>query len=52
MSAPACRIGRTHGEIWMAVNSYLLDRTNTQDALREDVSCTFDEFGLTTEIHG
>lgn len=44
--------GRVHGKIWIAVNAYLPGRTNTQQALREDVSRTFDEFGLTAELHG
>jgi hypothetical protein len=44
--------GRAAGKIWIAVNAYLAGRTNSQDALREDVSRTFGEFGLTAEIHG
>ena len=44
--------GRGAGKIWIAVNAYLAGRTNSQDALREDVSRTFGEFGLTAEIHG
>jgi hypothetical protein len=43
---------RIHGKIFIAVNAYLPGRTNTQDALREDMSRTFDEFGLAAEIHG
>jgi hypothetical protein len=44
--------GRGGGRIFIAVNAYLSGRANSQDALREDVSRTFDEFGLTAEIHG
>jgi hypothetical protein len=44
--------GRGGGRIFITVNAYLAGRTNSQDALREDVSRTFDEFGLTAEIHG
>ncbi|WP_232065891.1 hypothetical protein [Mycobacterium heidelbergense] len=44
--------GRVHGKVFIAVNAYLAGRTNTQDALREDVSRTFDEFGVAVEIHG
>ena len=44
--------GRIHGKIWIAIHAYLAGRTNTQEALREDVSRTFAEFGLTAEIHG
>ncbi len=44
--------GRGAGKIWITVNAYLTGRTNTSEALREDVSHTFDEFGLTAEIHG
>ena len=44
--------GRVHGKIFLAINAYLAGRTNSQAALREDVSRTFDEFGLTAEIHG
>ncbi len=29
--------GRLHGRVWVSVNAYLLDRANSQDALREDV---------------
>jgi hypothetical protein len=43
---------RIHGKIFIAVNAYLPGRTNTQDALREDMSRTFDEFGVAAEIHG
>jgi hypothetical protein len=44
--------GRGAGKIWIAINAYLAGRTNSQDALREDVSRTFGEFGLTAEILG
>ncbi|WP_231999276.1 hypothetical protein [Mycobacterium sp. 1081908.1] len=44
--------GRVHGKIFLAVNAYLGGRTNSQTALREDVSRTLDEFGLAAEIHG
>ncbi len=44
--------GRGGGKIWITVNAYLAGRTNSQDALREDISRTFGEFGLTAEIHG
>ncbi|WP_245831303.1 hypothetical protein [Mycobacterium terramassiliense] len=44
--------GRGAGKIFVAVNAYLPGRTNSQDALREDVSRTFGEFGLTAEIFG
>src|ERR1700731_1869167 len=42
--------GRVHGKIFIAVNAYLSGRSNSQEALREAVSRTFDEFGLTAEI--
>jgi len=38
--------------IWISVNAYLPGRTNSQDALREDLSRTFAEFRLTAEVHG
>jgi hypothetical protein len=44
--------GRGGGKVWISVNAYLAGRTNSQDALREDVLRTLDEFGLTAEIHG
>jgi hypothetical protein len=44
--------GRVHGKVWIAVNAYLSGRTNSQDALREDLSRTFAEFNLTAEILG
>ena len=42
--------GRVHAKIFIAVNAYLSGRSNSQEALREAVSRTFDEFGLTAEI--
>lgn len=44
--------GQLHGKIWISVNAYLSGRTNTQDALREDLARTFAEFNLTPEFHG
>jgi hypothetical protein len=44
--------GRVHGKVWIAVNAYLIGRTNSQDALREDLSRTFAEFDLAAEIEG
>jgi len=44
--------GRVHGKIFIGVNAYLPGRGNSQETLREDVSRTFDEFGVTAEIHG
>jgi hypothetical protein len=44
--------GRVHGKVWIVVNAYLTGRTNSQDALREDLSRTFAEFNLTAEIQG
>lgn len=44
--------GRVHGKVWIAVNAYLSGRTNSQDALREDLSRTFAEFNVTAEIQG
>lgn len=29
--------GRVHGKVWIAVNAYLPGRTNSEDALREDL---------------
>jgi hypothetical protein len=43
---------RGAGKVFVAVNAYLPNRTNSPDALREDVSRTFEEFGLTAEIYG
>jgi hypothetical protein len=44
--------GRIHGKVWIVVNAYLTGRTNSQDALREDLSRTFAEFDLAAEIQG
>jgi hypothetical protein len=44
--------GRVHGKIWIAVSAYLAGRTNSQDALWEDISRTFAEFDVAAEIHG
>ncbi|OBJ02813.1 hypothetical protein A5660_21350 [Mycobacterium alsense] len=44
--------GRGGGRVWITVNAHLSGRTNSRDALREDVSRTFDEFGLDAEISG
>lgn len=44
--------GRGGGKLFITVNAYLTGRTNSQVALREDVSHTFDEFGLAAEIYG
>jgi hypothetical protein len=44
--------GRIHGRVWIAVNAYLSGRTNSEAALREDLSRTFAEFNLTADIHG
>jgi hypothetical protein len=44
--------GRVHGKVWIVVNAYLSGRTNSQDALREDLSRTFAEFNVTAEIQG
>lgn len=44
--------GRVHGRVWIVVNAYLTGRTNSQDALREDMARTFAEFKLTAEIEG
>jgi hypothetical protein len=44
--------GRVHGKVWITVNAHLNGRTNSQDALREDLSRTFAEFNLTAEIQG
>lgn len=43
--------GRGGGKLWISVNAHLAGRTNSQEALREDVSRAFDEFDLTAEIH-
>jgi hypothetical protein len=44
--------GRVHGKVWIVVNACLTGRTNSQGALREDLSRTFAEFNLTAEIQG
>ena len=44
--------GRVHGKIWITVNAYLTGRTNSVDALREDLARTFAEFNVTAEIQG
>lgn len=44
--------GRGGGKVWISVNAHLAGHTNSPDALREDVSRTFDEFGLAAEIMG
>jgi hypothetical protein len=44
--------GQAHGKVWVTVNAYLSGRTNSQDALREDLSRTFAEFNLIAEIQG
>ena len=44
--------GRAVDKIFFSANAYLPGRTNTQYALREDISRTLDEFGLAAEIHG
>lgn len=44
--------GWVAGKVWISVNAYLPGRTNSQAALREDLSGTFAEFGLTAEILG
>lgn len=44
--------GRGGGKVWISVTAYLAGRTNSQGALREEVSRTLDEFDLAPEIHG
>ncbi|HEY7243938.1 MAG TPA: hypothetical protein VH678_08660 [Xanthobacteraceae bacterium] len=44
--------GRVHGRVWITVNAYLTGRTNSPDALREDLSRTFAEFDVAAEIQG
>lgn len=44
--------GRGGGKLWISVNAYLPGRTDSQDALRENVSRTFAEFDVAAEIHG
>ncbi|MGZ4583095.1 MAG: hypothetical protein ACXVYI_01830 [Mycobacterium sp.] len=43
--------GRGHGKVWISINAYLAGRTNSQEALREATSRTFEEFDLAAEIH-
>ncbi len=42
--------GRICGKVWISVNAYLADRTNSPEALRDLTSRTFADFGLTAEI--
>ena len=42
--------GRIRTTVWISINAYLGGRTNSQEALRQDASQTFAEFGLTPEI--
>jgi hypothetical protein len=44
--------GRVHGKVTFSVTAYRPDRSNTQEALREQVLRTLDEFGVGAEIHG
>jgi hypothetical protein len=44
--------GRVHGKIWIAVNAYLAGRTNSPEALREDLALTFAEFDVAAEMQG
>jgi hypothetical protein len=44
--------GRAHGKIWIVVNAYLTGRTNSPDALREDLAWTFAEFNVNAEMQG
>jgi hypothetical protein len=44
--------GRAHDKIFIAVNAYLPGRTNSHDALREDMQATFAEFDVAAQIHG
>ena len=43
--------GQLRGKIFISVNAYLLGRTNTADALRQDLARTFAEFKLTAGFH-
>ncbi|OBG33191.1 hypothetical protein A5672_24780 [Mycobacterium alsense] len=43
--------GRGGGKNFIAVNAYLPGRTNSDDALQDDMSRTFGEFDLHAEIH-
>ena len=42
--------GRGRGKIFVRISAYLLGRPNTKNELREIISRTFAEFGLTAEI--
>ncbi|MGO9523090.1 hypothetical protein [Mycobacterium sp.] len=44
--------GRIRKKVWISINAYLADRTNSQEALRQDTARTFAEFDLTAEIQG
>ena len=44
--------GRVHGKVSFSVTAYQPGRTNTQEALRELILSTLDEFGVSAEIHG
>jgi len=44
--------GRVHGKLSFSVTAYQPGRTNTQEALRELILRTLDEFGVGAEIHG
>jgi hypothetical protein len=44
--------GRGHGKVFFSVTAYQPGRTNTQEALRELILRTLDEFGVGAEIHG
>jgi len=39
--------GRNRAHIWISINAYLTGRTNSQEALRQDMTDTLAEFGLT-----
>ena len=42
--------GRNRAHVWISINAYLPGRTNSQEALRQDVTDTFAEFGLTPAL--
>jgi hypothetical protein len=44
--------GRIHGKVWITVNAWLGGRTNSRDALQEDLARTFAEFDMTAEMQG
>ena len=44
--------GRSGTKVWISINAYLAGRTNSQEALRQDTSRTFAEFGLTARDPG